>query len=91
MLENPVMVHPETISQNLLYEDVSIEKVFNQLSQSYDISIVYDIDLFKKCTVTADLRNEPFYNQILLICKAIGATYEIIDGQVVIQGGRGCG
>lgn len=91
LLENPVMVHPETISQNLLYEEVSLQKVFSQLSQSYDISIVYDIDLFKKCTVTADLRNEPFYNQILLICKAIGASYEIIDGQVVIQGGRGCG
>ena len=39
--------------------------------------------------VTADLRNETFYNQVMLICKAIGASYEIIDGQAVIHS-RGC-
>jgi ferric-dicitrate binding protein FerR (iron transport regulator) len=90
LLENPVMVHPEATSQNLLYADAPLEKVFTQLSKIYGISIVYDYELLKKCTVNADLRNEPFYNQILLICKAIGASYEIIDGQVVIQG-SGCG
>ena len=90
LLENPVMVHPEAIVQNLLYEEAPLEKVFVQISKIYGISIVYDSDLLKKCTVTADLRNEPFYNQILLICKAIGATYEVIDGQVVIQA-SGCG
>jgi transmembrane sensor len=90
LLQYPLMVHPEVPGQNMLYEDASLEKVFRELSQNYDISIVYDSDLLKKCTVTADLRNEPFYNQILLICKAIGATYEIIDGQVVIQA-NGCG
>jgi len=90
LLQNPIMVHPNVTGQNMLYEDAPLEKVFRELSQNYDISIVYDIDLLKKCTVTADLRNEPFYNQILLICKAIGATYEVIDGQVVIQS-NGCG
>lgn len=90
LLQDPIMVHPKVTGQNMLYEDASLEKVFRELSQNYDINIVYDTDLLKKCTVTADLRNEPFYNQILLICKAIGATYEIIDGQVVIQS-NGCG
>ena len=45
---------------------------------------MYDVDLLSKCTVTADLRNEPFFRKLDLICKAIGATYEVIDGQVVI-------
>jgi len=51
---------------------------------------VYDNALLSKCTVTADLRNETFYKQLELICKAIGAEYEIIEGQVVIQS-NGCG
>lgn len=89
LLQFPIMVHPEATSQNMLYADVPLEKVFTQLSKIYGISIVYDNELLKKCTVTADLRNEPFYNQVLLICKAIGASYEIIDGQVVIQA-NGC-
>jgi len=50
---------------------------------------VYDVELLKKCTVTADLRNESFYRKLDLICKAIGADYEIIDGQIVIVT-KGC-
>jgi ferric-dicitrate binding protein FerR (iron transport regulator) len=86
LLENPVAVLPEAINQvNVMYEDVSLEKVFSQLSKIYGISIVYDNELLKKCTVTADLRNETFYNKLELICKAVGARYEVMDGQVIIQ------
>jgi transmembrane sensor len=86
LLENPVVVLPDAAYQkNMLYEDASLEKVFTQLSNTYGINIVYDNELLKKCTVTADLRNETFYRKLELICKAIGARYEIIDGQVVIQ------
>jgi ferric-dicitrate binding protein FerR (iron transport regulator) len=89
LLENPVMVKAEATSENMLYEDVSLVKVFTQFSKIYGINIVYDSELLKKCTVTADLRNETFYKQLELICKAVGARYEIIDGQVVIQS-NGC-
>lgn len=89
LMENPVMIKPEVTDDNMLYEDVALVKVFNQLSKIYGINIVYDSELLKKCTVTADLRNETFYRQVELICKAIGARYEIIDGQVVIQT-KGC-
>ena len=86
MLENPVEILPDAAYQkNMLFEDVPLEKVFTQLSKIYGISIVYDNELLKKCTVTADLRIETFYKKLELICKAIGARYEIIDGQVVIQ------
>jgi len=86
LLENPQTILPDSEYQkNSLYEDVPLEKVFTQLSKIYGVSIVYDTELLEKCTVTADLRNETFYTKLELICKAIGARYEIIDGQVVIQ------
>jgi hypothetical protein len=89
LLENPILIKPKIEGQNMLYEEASLEKVFAQLSLGYGINIMYDNDLLKKCTVTADLRNETFYNKLELICKAIGASYEVIDGQVVIQS-NGC-
>lgn len=89
LLENPVMLKAEATSENMLYEDVSLVKVFTQFSKIYGINIVYDSELLKKCTVTADLRNETFYKQLELICKAVDARYEIIDGQIVIQA-NGC-
>jgi len=86
LLENPLMIIPEADYQvSMLYEDVKLETVFAQLSKIYGVNIVYDNELLEKCTVTADLRNETFYRKLDLICKAIGARYEIIDGQVVIQ------
>jgi transmembrane sensor len=84
LLEKPIIILPGATDQDMLYEDASLEKVFAQLSRHYGISIIYDNDILKKCTVTADLRNESFYDKLGLICKAIGARYEIIDGQVVI-------
>ena len=86
LLENPMVIVPDAIDQkNMVYEEASLEKVFNQLSKMYGINIVYDDELLKKCTLTADLRNETFYKKLDLICKAIGARYEVMDGQVVVR------
>jgi transmembrane sensor len=89
LLDRPERIHPETPEQTMFYEDAPLEKVFREVGDNYGISIVYDNEILKKCTVTADLRKESFYNQLMLVCKAIGASYEIIDGQVVIQS-NGC-
>ncbi len=91
LLQNPVVITRDTVDQKImLYDDAPLEKVFAQLSKIYGVTIIYDDDLLNTCTVTADLRSEPFYRKLDLICKAIGADYEIIDGQVIIQS-RGCG
>src|SRR5689334_14659189 len=90
LLQEPTEIAPKAIDQeSMLYDEAPLEKVFSQLSKNYGINIVYDVELIKKCTVTADLRNEPFFRKMELICKAIGASYEIIDGQVVIVT-KGC-
>jgi transmembrane sensor len=89
LLEKPSMIVPVAVDRNMVYEDMRVEEVFDQISKAYGINIVYDLELLKNCTVTADLRNESFYDKLDLLCRAIGAGYEIIDGQVVIQSG-GC-
>lgn len=90
LMQNPVIITRDIVDQKaMVYDDAPLEKVFVHLSKTYGVNIVYDNDLLKKCTVTADLRSETFYRKLDLICKAIGATYEIIDGQVVIQA-NGC-
>jgi ferric-dicitrate binding protein FerR (iron transport regulator) len=89
LVEKPAFVVPDTIDHSMVYEDTPVEKVFEQLGRYYGINIVFDNELLSKCTVTADLANEPFYHKLDLICKAIGASYEIVDAQVVIQS-NGC-
>ena len=90
LLENPEMVIQHELSDpKTVYEEAPLEKVFVQLAKEYGINIVYDPELLKDCTVTADLTNESFYHKLDLISKAVGARYEVIDGQVVIQS-NGC-
>jgi len=89
LLENPVMINAVSVNKTMAYEDAPINKVFDDLGRDYGINIVYDSDLLKKCTVTADLSNESFYHKLDLICRAMGAKYEVIDAQVVIQS-TGC-
>jgi transmembrane sensor len=87
--EAPAIIAPEVMNQKTAYEDVPLDEVFSQLSRAYGIDIIYDSEILKNCTVTADIRNETFYRQLDLVCEAVGARYELMDGQVVIQA-HGC-
>ena len=87
--ESPAIIAPEAMNQKTGYEDVPLEEVFSELSRAYGIDIIYDSEILKNCTVTADIRNETFYRQLDLVCAAVGARYELMDGQVVIQA-NGC-
>ncbi|MBO9562251.1 MAG: FecR domain-containing protein [Niastella sp.] len=89
LLDDPLLIVPQVTEQKMEYEEASLVDVFNELSKAYGINVVYDSELVGKCTVTADLRNETFYHKLDLICSAIGASYEVIDGQVVVQS-NGC-
>ena len=89
LLAEPIEIGAIAAQDNMVFEEAPLEKVFSMLSKKYEINIVYDQELLRQCTVTADLRNEPFYRKLDLICKAISANYEIIDGQVVIVT-KGC-
>lgn len=85
LLESPALITPEIRDETMAYEDTPLEEVFTRLSKAYGINIVYDNELVKKSTVTADLKGETFYHKLDLICRAVGAEYEVIDGQVVIS------
>jgi transmembrane sensor len=89
LLSNPAVIIPTGNERTLVYDEAPIDRIFSDLSKVYGISIVFDSDLLKKCTVTADLTNEPFYRKLDLVCSAIDAHYEVIDGQVVIES-SGC-
>ncbi|MFT3934574.1 MAG: FecR domain-containing protein [Chitinophagaceae bacterium] len=89
LLDNPVLIANIPGSKSMIYEDASLEKVFGDLTTDFGVNIVYDNELLKKCTVTANLSTESFYQRLDLICRAIGAKYEVIDAQVVIEA-SGC-
>lgn len=70
----------------LLFIDTPASDVFMNIQRSYGISIVYDEELMSHCSFTGAFTNESFFERINLVCKAIEASYEQADGQVIITG-----
>jgi ferric-dicitrate binding protein FerR (iron transport regulator) len=85
LIEKPVLINPAEIKNNFQYEDAPVAEVFEQLEKAFGIDIVYDKETIKNCKVTADLDDESIYKKLELICRAMDARYDIIDGQVTIQ------
>lgn len=89
ILEKPVIIDPGISLQSMIYEETPVTRVLEQFKKAYGISIVYDEDSLRTCTITADLTDESLYSRLDLICKAIDANYEIINSEVFIRA-KGC-
>lgn len=88
LVEKPEILS-EMSANNFEFKDVSAANVFATIQKAYGISIVYDEEILKECPVTASLSDEPLYGKLELVCNAIEAQYQLIDGQVVINS-KGC-
>lgn len=88
LIEQPEMLS-EMPRYNFEFKDTSASNIFATIQKAYGISIVYDEELLKQCPVTASLSDEPLYGKLDLICNAIEAEYQLIDGQIVISS-KGC-
>ncbi len=71
------------------YDETPVGRVFEDLEKAYHVGIIYDKEAISNCPVTASFGDEPFHEKLRLICIAIGAKYEIINGEIMVTG-KGC-
>jgi transmembrane sensor len=71
------------------YDAKPVDKIFEELEENYGIDILFDAGVLSSCTLTTTLEEEGFHERIEIICRAIGATYEVQDAKVLIQS-TGC-
>lgn len=69
------------------YNDTPLPQVIQELQDAYSIDIRYNKEALANCQLTASLQNEPFASKLRIICATVGATYDMVDGQIVINGG----
>ncbi|MFS8615623.1 MAG: FecR domain-containing protein [Solitalea sp.] len=87
----PIRESGETQAHQELFrfEHTPLTKVFEELENAYGIPIIYDESIVASCSLSATLGDEPFFEKLRLICKVVNASYEILDGSVVIYA-KGC-
>jgi transmembrane sensor len=89
LVEEPQIVVPQSQVPYFRFEDTPMSEVFSSVAKAYGIDILYDEDLMSRCPLTATLENQSLHDKLTIICKAVEANYEILDGQIVVHG-AGC-
>jgi hypothetical protein len=87
IIDQPVILTESTTG--FVFNSTPLKDVFNILQNTYGIAIIYDESVINSCSLSASMGSESFYEKLELICKAINASYESIDGTIYISS-QGC-
>jgi len=88
-IERESQLLPPIMEITFEYDETPIDRLFEDLEKAYHVEIVYDKKVIGNCPVTASFGDEPLHEKLRLICIAIGARYEIINGEIMVTG-KGC-
>lgn len=89
LVTDPVKLSHHIDFEAKRYDEIPLYKILNDIEKAYGITIIYNRERFEKCKITATLSDENMYQKLDMLCKSVGARYEIVDGQILIQG-KGC-
>ena len=71
--------------QDFVFNETPLSTIFSKLDKAYGIPIIFDEQQIYGCSLTASLADEPLLEKLNLICKTMKGSYEVIDGQIVID------
>lgn len=72
------------------FKNAPVVEIFQALEKRYGIRIQYDANALSACTLTyADITEEGLYEQIEIICNALGARYKRSEFSILIEA-EGC-
>lgn len=89
LVDKPVILTPEPDRMSFTFQNAPVSQIMSAIEQAYGIDVVYDEEVMANCFITTSLDQETMYDKLTIVCKLLGATYKVIDAQVVISG-PGC-
>ncbi|QIP15228.1 DUF4974 domain-containing protein [Spirosoma aureum] len=89
LVEKPLVVIRNEELASFTFQNAPVSKIMAAIEKTYGVDVVYDEELMANCFITTSLDQENLYDKLTIICKLLGATYKIIDAQIVISG-SGC-
>lgn len=84
LVENPVSLPDVKSLPKFEYEEAYATRFFEDIKKAYGVNVVYNPELLENCQFSAAFSDESLPEKLDVVCKTIGASYEIIDAQVVI-------
>ncbi|CAG4993975.1 hypothetical protein DYBT9275_01277 [Dyadobacter sp. CECT 9275] len=89
LVKNPEKLTKSSVENISRYDEVPLPVILHDLEKAYGITVQFDARNFMDCRITATLSNESMYEKLDILCRTISASYEIVDGQIIVSG-KGC-
>ncbi|OUJ75297.1 hypothetical protein BXP70_04585 [Hymenobacter crusticola] len=90
-LDKELVAKPAALtSQPLDFKKRPVAEVLAALEKVYGVNIVYDPAKLRECTITIAFDNEPLFEQLDILCKALNASYKRADDAQIIFESTGC-
>jgi ferric-dicitrate binding protein FerR (iron transport regulator) len=89
LVEKPEPIDEKQIVAPFIYEDETLEYVFNHIELKYGIEIVVENSNINNCRFTGDVSAQDLFTKLDMICLATNASYEVNGTKILIKG-SGC-
>ena len=89
LVEQPQLVISKQELLQFVFTNAPVSSIFEALKKAYGVEIQFNEETLSGCRLTTSLSNETLYERLDVICEAIDATYQVVDGQVIVSG-KGC-
>lgn len=80
-----VVVSKEEEQAIVKFKAAPIGEIFGSLEKMYGVKIEYDEQAFRGRSLTIAISGQSFYDRMDSICEAIGATYSIEEGTILVK------
>lgn len=88
LVARPIIL-PSKKALSFEFSDTPMREVFSVIEKAYGIEIIFDHQVMENCYLNASLNDESLQDKLSLICKAVNATYEVMDSHIIVYG-KGC-
>lgn len=89
LVEHPAALLTERLNREQAFDNTPVSKVFAAIERTYGVKLLYDEEALAKCSVNLTFTDENLLERLDVICQTISASYEVVDGQIVITS-KGC-
>jgi type II secretory pathway component GspD/PulD (secretin) len=73
----------------MTFFNAPIAQVFEAIEKAYGLVIIYDEEVMQDCTITTSLDDESLNDKLMIICKVLNVSYEMVDAQIIVSS-NGC-
>ncbi|PZR28756.1 MAG: hypothetical protein DI535_04830 [Citrobacter freundii] len=88
-ISDPLKNSPAAVANRFNFESASLSTITEVLTKNYGIEIELESEQLGNCSFTGDVSEQGLYEKLDLICRAVGASYEIKNTRILIKG-KGC-